>query len=51
MYGVLMICLVNDDFQINKYTIIFDTVKGYARLFYILNITYLPYAIMIALSF
>ena len=33
MYGVLMISLVNNDFQINKNTIIFDTVKGYARLF------------------
>ena len=34
MYCVLMISLVNNGFQINKYTIIFDTVKGYARLFY-----------------
>ena len=51
MYGVLMISSVNNDFQINRYTIIFDTVKGYARLFFILNITYLPYAIIKALSF
>ena len=51
MYGVLMISLVNNDFQINKYTIIFNTVKGYARLFFILNITYLPHAIIKALSF
>ena len=33
MYGVLMISLVNNDFQMNEYTIIFDSVKGYARLF------------------
>ena len=54
MYGVLLISLVNNDFQINKCTIILHTVQRICYALLILNITYIPYhpyAIIKALSF
>ena len=54
MYGVLLISLVNNDFQINKCTIILHTVQRICYALSILNITYIPYrpyAIIKALSF
>ena len=51
MYGVLLISLVNNHFQINKCTIILHTVQRICYALSILNITYLPCAIIKALSF
>ena len=51
MYGVLLISLVNNDFQINKYTIIIYMVQRICYALSILNITYLPHAVINALSF
>ena len=44
-----LISLVNNDFQINKWTLILPRMKGYALS--ILNITYLRYNIIKVLSF
>ena len=42
---ILLISLVNNDFQINKCTIILHTDEGICYALLILNITYLSYAI------
>ena len=47
----LLISVVNNDFQINKCTIIRHTNKRICYALSILNITYLPYVIIKALSF